>query len=97
MMFGIQRYYSFAFIRNESINATIILLIYFYFQNDFVEKNERNIPNGLRLIIKHSTSLFEKSHLVSKSEHVLKTTASVLKNEMDNLVEELEKTVIIFQ
>lgn len=62
------------------------------FQDDFVEKNQKFLPNQLRLIIQGSTRLFEKSEVTMKC--TTKTTASALKSEIDSLMEKLKQTVI---
>lgn len=65
----------------------------FLFQDDFVEKNRKDIPNALRLMIQKSTALFETSGIESKPERSFKSIASTLKFEVDGLIKNLEKTV----
>lgn len=73
-----------------SINVVLLHL----FQDDFVEKNQKAMPNGLRLVIQKSIHPFEKSNTIeSKSDRTLKTVASNLRFEIDNLIENLKKTV----
>lgn len=72
---------------NELKNMEIMFL----FQDDFIDKNRKVLPNGLRMIIHKSSGLFEASIIKSKSNC---TTASRLKFEIDNLVEKLKETVI---
>lgn len=62
----------------------------FSFQDDFVDKNRRDIPNALRLMIQNSTAL---SDIESEPVRSSKTLASTLKFEVDNLIKNLEKTV----
>lgn len=63
------------------------------FQDDFVNKNRKDIPNALRLMIQKSTALFQMSDIESKAARSLKTSASTLKFEVDSLIKNLEKTV----
>lgn len=64
------------------------------FQDDFVEKNQKATPNSIHSIIQKCVQLFDKSNRMdSKSERKLKTVASNLRCEIDNLIESLKKTV----
>lgn len=63
------------------------------FQDDFVDKNRKNISNALRLMIQKSTAKLEISDTESKPARTLKTLTSTLKFEIDSLIKELQKTV----
>lgn len=65
----------------------------FLFQDDFVNKNRRDIPYVLRLMIQKSRALLEISDIESKPVRSLKTVASTLKFGVDGLIENIEKTV----
>lgn len=60
------------------------------FQDDFVDKNRKDSPNALRLLIQKSTSL---SDIESEPVRLLKTLASTLKFEVDSLIKNLKETV----
>lgn len=60
------------------------------FQDDFVDKNRKDSPNSLRLLIQKSTSL---SDIESEPVRLLKTLASTLKFEVDSLIKNLKETV----
>lgn len=62
-------------------------------QDDFIDKNRKDIPNVLLAVILKSKALSEISDDESKPERSLKTVASSLKFEIDVLIEQLEKTV----
>lgn len=63
----------------------------FLFQSDFVEKNRNIVPHALRLVIQKSRGLDETANV--KPERTIKSSASILKYEIDNLIERLKKTV----
>lgn len=60
------------------------------FQDDFVDKNRKEIPKSLRFLIQKSTGL---SDIESEPVRSLKTIASTLKFELDNLIKNLKETV----
>lgn len=65
----------------------------FLFQDEFVDKNRKDIPNAIRFTIQKSTSLFEIPDIESNPAHSLRTVASTLKFEVDSLIKNLKKTV----
>lgn len=60
------------------------------FQDDFVDKNRKEIPKRLRFLIQKSTGL---SDIDSEPVRSLKTLASTLKFEVDNLIKNPKETV----
>lgn len=70
----------------------IYTMIWFH-QDDFVDKNRKNIPNTIRLMIEKSTALLEVPNIEPKPARPLKTLASSLKFEIDNLMKSLKGTV----
>lgn len=63
-----------------------------FLQRDFVEKNSNVIPNAFSLIIQNT---FQKPNTVPEIGHKSKTSSSILKSELDILLEKLKKTVMI--
>lgn len=64
-----------------------------FFQDDFIDKNRKDISNALHSMIQKSTAQLEISDSDSKSARPSKTFASTLKFGLDGLIKSLKKTV----
>lgn len=62
-------------------------------QDDFIDKNRKDMPNVLLSMIQKSKTLSEISYSDFKHVRTSKTLASSLKFEIDTLIEQLKKTV----
>lgn len=70
--------------------SSIKLIKKIFFQNDFIQKNKKSVPKNFRLLVEKSRSLFKQEIDITS-----KTTSSALRNEVDRLLEQLKKSVII--
>lgn len=65
----------------------------FSLQDDFIEKSQNNITNVLSLMIQKSNGLSTRSNDETGPKYTYKSSATILKIEIDKLIEDLNKTV----